>query len=534
MAACSTRSSSRSARSRSSCAARRARSSAGAPSSRRSRRRCSEATGRLAAVTLEGEPGIGKTRLLLAAAELATASGFTCVAITADEEIRGPFLVARSLFASDAIRDTAAGTPAEVAVRRVVEAISGRDEPGFESLSPDAKLLRAFDLAGVAIAGARQDPPDRAAHRRRPVGRRRHAAPAPVRRPERRRPADLPVPDHPAGRVRDGHRGRELRRRHGADGPRPAAATRPIRSGRDGGAAEARARRAGRSRRRPRRCTSSPRACRSSSRSSPGRIARRARSSRSTASGGSAATRRGSSPRRSGRSSPAAPRACRRGHGRPSATRRSSAGASACATFVRSGARRRRRDRVGVPRIARTDDAPTRSPTTSSPRSRRACCSRSPQGGAADYTFTHEQVRQFAVEPALGRPPPRRSTRRSSTCCSRAATPPRPGLPMLAQHALAAGDTVRAARFSIDAATAALGSNAPEEALRLVEQALPVVSSPADRRTLLVTRDDAYRRPAPDRRAARRPDASWAPSPRRCATRRSSSTSSCGARRRCG
>ena len=46
----------------------------------------------------------------------------------------------------------AAGTPAEAAVRRVVEAISGRDEPGFESLSPDAKLLRAFDLAGVAIS----------------------------------------------------------------------------------------------------------------------------------------------------------------------------------------------------------------------------------------------------------------------------------------------------------------------------------------------------------------------------------------------
>ena len=90
-----------------------------------------EASGRLAAVTLEGEPGIGKTRLLLAAAELASASGFTCVAITADEEIRGPFLVARSLFASSAIRDTAAGTPAEAAVSRVVEAISGRDEPGL-------------------------------------------------------------------------------------------------------------------------------------------------------------------------------------------------------------------------------------------------------------------------------------------------------------------------------------------------------------------------------------------------------------------
>src|SRR3954462_7457685 len=111
-----------------------------------------EATARLSAVTLEGEPGIGKTRLLVAAAEVAVAAGFTCVAITADEEIRGPFLLARSLFASGAIRDTAVGTRAEAAVNRVVEAISGRDEPGFESLSPDAKLLRAFDLGGVAVS----------------------------------------------------------------------------------------------------------------------------------------------------------------------------------------------------------------------------------------------------------------------------------------------------------------------------------------------------------------------------------------------
>ncbi len=68
-----------------------------------------EASSRLAAVTLEGEPGIGKTRLLLAAAELASAAGFACVAITADEEIRGPFLVARSLFASPPIQEHGRG-----------------------------------------------------------------------------------------------------------------------------------------------------------------------------------------------------------------------------------------------------------------------------------------------------------------------------------------------------------------------------------------------------------------------------------------
>src|SRR6185437_148074 len=110
-----------------------------------------DAKDHLSAVTLEGEPGIGKTRLLVATAEMTEAAGFTTVAITADEEIRGPFLVARSLFANGALREAAAGTRAEVALRRVVEALAGRDEPGFANLSPDAKLLRAFDLAGIAV-----------------------------------------------------------------------------------------------------------------------------------------------------------------------------------------------------------------------------------------------------------------------------------------------------------------------------------------------------------------------------------------------
>src|SRR6185503_16393454 len=31
------------------------------------------------------------------------------------------------------------------------DALSGRDEAGFESLTPEAKQLRTFDLAGIAI-----------------------------------------------------------------------------------------------------------------------------------------------------------------------------------------------------------------------------------------------------------------------------------------------------------------------------------------------------------------------------------------------
>jgi hypothetical protein len=62
------------------------------------------ARSQLSAVTLEGEPGIGKTRLLVATSEIAQTAGFVPVAVTADEEIRGPFLVAQSLFAAPALR----------------------------------------------------------------------------------------------------------------------------------------------------------------------------------------------------------------------------------------------------------------------------------------------------------------------------------------------------------------------------------------------------------------------------------------------
>jgi DNA-binding NarL/FixJ family response regulator len=112
-------------------------------------------------------------------------------------------------------------------------------------------------------------------------------------------------------------------------------------------------------------------------------------------------------------------------------------------------------------------------------------------GEPADYTFTHEQVRQFALQ-QLPQARARRVHAAVVDLLLEGGDPAPAGLPMLAQHALAAGDTERAAAFSIRAATAALESNAPEEALRLVEAALPIVAAPGDRRVLLLTRDDAY------------------------------------------
>jgi len=106
--------------------------------------------GRFSAVTVEGEPGIGKTRLLLAASELAAAAGFTAIAVTADEEIRGPFLLARSILgASDG--SVGAGTTASEAIARSLDALWGREDPGLASLPPDQKLLRTLDLSAIAV-----------------------------------------------------------------------------------------------------------------------------------------------------------------------------------------------------------------------------------------------------------------------------------------------------------------------------------------------------------------------------------------------
>ncbi len=105
----------------------------------------------LAAVTVEGEPGIGKTRLLLAASEIASAQGFITIAVAADEEIQGPFLLSRSIIGSPEGIAAASGTPAAEAVERSLGALSGHDDPSLDSLPPNQKLLRALDLAAIAV-----------------------------------------------------------------------------------------------------------------------------------------------------------------------------------------------------------------------------------------------------------------------------------------------------------------------------------------------------------------------------------------------
>ena len=76
----------------------------------------------LSAVTLEGEPGIGTTRLLVAAAEIAVGDGFTSVAVAADEELRGPFLLMRSILSSAAGTESGSSPEAEPILARALRA----------------------------------------------------------------------------------------------------------------------------------------------------------------------------------------------------------------------------------------------------------------------------------------------------------------------------------------------------------------------------------------------------------------------------
>ena len=91
-------------------------------------------TGQLAAVTLEGEPGIGKTRLLVATSGLAETQEFLPVAVTADEEISGPFLLARGLFSSLCAHEEA--KPAQEELQKTLAGLSGADDPGLTSCAP--------------------------------------------------------------------------------------------------------------------------------------------------------------------------------------------------------------------------------------------------------------------------------------------------------------------------------------------------------------------------------------------------------------
>jgi len=115
--------------------------------------------GTLRAVSVEGEAGIGKTRLLEAAASSADRLGFGVLRAAADEDLRGPFLLCRTLFASPAVEAIAERAVAQESVERARDAIAGRRDQRHEALTPQEQVLLVFDEVTNAIRSLASEAP---------------------------------------------------------------------------------------------------------------------------------------------------------------------------------------------------------------------------------------------------------------------------------------------------------------------------------------------------------------------------------------
>ena len=434
----------------------------------------------LVALTVEGEPGIGKTRLLVAASEMAATAGFLTIAVTTDEQIRGPFLLAQSIFASPALREQVAGTRAEGDLQRAVDAISGRDEPGLASMASESRLLRAYDLAAVALGAVAAHVPvallvddlqwadDDSLRLLRYVV--RGDAESPIFLYLAIRPDEMATVNEAVTLLADMERMGLVRRlklsrftqRESAELLRQVLAA-PV-------------------------DTESAATMHGQSEGVPFIVEELARTYREA---GMIQQIDGvwTLARNAGRLVPSAVRTLiqRRAARLPDDTRAvlGDAGVLGRSFSLRDLAA------IRLALGAREQDVgPAMLAEALGPAVVAGLLVEHADGGPADYTFSHEQVREFA---SAALPAARRRAIHGALVDLLAGDgePPPGSLALLAHHAMAAGDEARAARFSNEAARAALDANAPEEALRVVEEALPVASSSQDRQVLLIVRDDA-------------------------------------------
>jgi predicted ATPase/class 3 adenylate cyclase/DNA-binding CsgD family transcriptional regulator len=104
----------------------------------------------LRVVSVEGEAGIGKTRLLEMAAEEAASRGFGVVIAGTDEELRGPFFLLRTLLVSTSMERLADEAAARETLEQARDVLWGRQQISG-GLSPSEQMLRVYDMATVAL-----------------------------------------------------------------------------------------------------------------------------------------------------------------------------------------------------------------------------------------------------------------------------------------------------------------------------------------------------------------------------------------------
>ena len=436
------------------------------------------AGGRLSAVAVEGEPGIGKTRLLLAAREIAVARGFLTVAVGADEELRGPFLLARSILGAPEVAEAVAGTDSEAAIVAAAQALGGRDDPAFAGLSADQRLLRSFDLATMAVRALTAGQPlalliddmqwsdEDSLRLLRYVIRTEGASPIFLMFSVR--PEEVATLTEAVTLLADMERMRVIRRLKLARfsvletseflrqilGGQVEPATASTIHGQAEGV--------------PFIVEEIGRAYREA-----GMLQQISDTWTLT--------------RNAERLAPSAVRTLiqRRAAHLPIETKTALAEAALLGRHFSLKDLREVRIRIGEggeeDELALGDLI---APTVAA-----GLLVEQPEAAPADYSFPHEQVREFAADTLA--PARRREIHAAIVQLLLTGEPAPETLPLLAHHARAAGDAQVCVRFSTEAAAAALAAHAPEEVLRVVEVALPQAATPQERLGLLTARDDA-------------------------------------------
>ena len=436
----------------------------------------------LVGLTVEGEPGIGKTRLLLAAAEMARARAFTTIAVTADEELRGPFLLARSIIA-EAMAAAEGGAAAE-SLSRCLDAMTGQDDPSLASLAPDHKLLRTYDLGALAVRELAAQRPlallvddlqwadDDSLRLLRYIV--RSDATSPIFLMAAIRPEELALVTEAVNLLADMERIGFVRRLKVDRFTQ--VESRELLQQVLGATVNA----------------TSAAAMHAQAEGVPFIVEEMAQAYRD---GGMIQEIDGvwTLARNAERLVPSAVRTLisRRAAHLPEETKASLAEAAVLGRHFSLKDLYEIEVRVGNKEARFEDMADSLTPAVTS-----GLLVEHDESSAADYSFPHEQIREYA---AAGLSVPRRRAIHAAILELLLVGEPSPeSLPLLAHHAKAAGNGEICVRFSIEATRNALAANAPEEVLRVVELALPSAATPRERVDLLEARDqalDMLRRP---------------------------------------